>query len=78
MQILQTDRKLVSYIRDVYKQGDRVQLIRMKDEPQMARGLRGTVTKVDDIGQIHVNWDSGSTLALVLVEDDFVKIDKFN
>ncbi len=78
MQALTTDRELASYIRYVYKPGDRVRLIRMKGEPQMKMGLKGTVTRVDDIGQIHVDWDSGSTLALTLVEDEFVKIDNFS
>jgi len=36
----------------------------MNGETQMPFGLEGEVTHVDDIGQIHVNWDNGSTLAL--------------
>ena len=31
----------------------------------------GIVDFVDDIGQIHCNWNNGSTLALVPKVDDF-------
>ncbi|MGK7933368.1 MAG: DUF4314 domain-containing protein, partial [Microcystaceae cyanobacterium] len=34
-------------------------------------GDQGTVDHVDGIGQIHVFWDTGSTLALVPSEDEF-------
>lgn len=37
----------------------------------MAKGLEGTVEDVDDIGQIHVKWDSGSRLALIVGADLF-------
>ncbi len=39
----------------------------------MSYGLKGTVMSVDDIGQIHVNWENGSTLALT-EEDSFEKM----
>lgn len=37
-------------------------------------GTKGTVTYVDDMGQIGVNWDTGSSLALVPGEDSFSKV----
>ena len=37
-------------------------------------GTKGTVTYVDDMGQIGVNWDNGSGLSLVPGEDIFSKV----
>ena len=37
-------------------------------------GTRGTVDYVDDMGQIHMRWDNGRTLALVPGEDSFRKL----
>lgn len=39
-----------------------------------ASGMEGKVTGVDDIGQIHVEWENGSTLALNVEEDDFTVV----
>ncbi len=41
------------------------------DTARIKSGDLGTITSVDDIGQIHVIWDKGSTLALHHEEDDF-------
>lgn len=54
-----------------YTSGMRVRLISMSGEPQMYCGLEGTVRVVDDMGQIHVRWDNGSTLALNVDVDAF-------
>lgn len=63
----------VDRIREEYPPGSHVKLIEMKDEPQMPYGLKGTVMTIDDIGQIHVNWENGSMLALT-EEDRFEKM----
>lgn len=68
-----TDKEL-EYYRENYKRGTRIKLIEMAKEPQMPSGLLGTVTHVDSIGQIHMNWDNGSTLALVPGEDSFTTV----
>ena len=65
--------KDIEQIRLKYPPGSHVQLIEMKGEPQMPYGLKGTVMVIDDIGQIHVNWENGSTLALT-EEDHFEKL----
>lgn len=53
--------------------GKRVKLIKMEGEDpnRMFNGLEGTIIHIDDIGQIHVNWDNGSSLALNEDVDEF-------
>ena len=50
----------------------------MFNEPQMTHGLIGNVSHVDDVGQVHVNWSNGSTLALNVDLDNFEIYDKKN
>ena len=40
----------------------------------MESGLKGTVVYVDDIGQILVQWENGSSLSLIPGVDRFHKI----
>jgi len=48
----------------------RVELISMDDPyTKLKPGERGSVTGVDDIGTVFVNWDCGSTLGAALDED---------
>ena len=35
---------------------------------------RGTVTHVDDMGQLQMHWDNGQSLALIPEEDVFRKL----
>lgn len=58
-------------IKEKYKLGTKVKLIKMDGEPQMPSGMTGMVRYVDDANQIHVCWDNGSTLALVPEVDEF-------
>lgn len=52
-------------------QGARVELQYMDDVSAPPPGTKGTVMHVDALGQIHVNWDNGSQLALIPGEDVF-------
>lgn len=45
--------------------GMRVKLIYMEDLQAPAPGTEGTVRYVDDLGTLHVAWDTGSSLGLV-------------
>jgi hypothetical protein len=48
------------------QRGDRVKLMHMNDPyTKIAPGTLGTVTSVDSMGTVHVNWDDGSRLGLV-------------
>ena len=63
-------RHVVERNRRLFPPGTRVELVSMNDPyTKLKRGDRGTITAIDDIGTVHVNWDSGSTLGLVYGED---------
>jgi hypothetical protein len=69
------DRKIVDRIKTEYPAGTRVELLEMHDQYRvMPKGLKGTVSCVDDTGTIHVNWDNGSTLGVVYGEDRCRKV----
>ncbi len=61
----------IEAIKEKYTEGTQIVLKEMKGESQMPFGLKGTVKYVDDIGQIHMNWENGSSLALNYDEDSF-------
>lgn len=65
----------VEHLKKAYPKGTRVQLIEMEDPyTKLQPGERGTVMAVDDIGTVHVQWDSGSTLGLCYGVDRFCVI----
>ena len=64
-----TDRKIVDDLRERYPKGTRVELIRMEDIQAPPVGTKGTVTAVDDMGTIHVKWDTGSSLGIAYGAD---------
>ena len=60
-----------------YPKGTRIELINMNDPyAPVPSGTKGTVEFVDDMGQIHMKWDNGKTLALVPSEDRFIKVEE--
>ena len=62
----------VAYIKKQYPEGTRIVLNWMEDPfSPVAPGTCGTVQFVDDIGQIHMKWDNGRTLALIPGVDSF-------
>ena len=51
--------------------GRRVRLIRCDDPyTKLKPGDEGTVSMVDDLGTVHVNWDNGSTLGMSELDGD--------
>lgn len=64
----------VDVIKLEYPEGTRIQLDYMADPFAVPSGTCGTVTNVDDIGQIHMNWDNGSGLAINVDLDRFHKL----
>lgn len=69
------DRKKVEEIKNTYKTGMRIRLIKMDDIQAPPVGTEGTIIGVDDIGSILVRWDNGSSLH-VLVDEDALEIHK--
>jgi len=67
------NKNFISVIKKNYTKGTRVRTIQMNDPVGVPSGTKGTVTSVDDLGQIHVQWDTGSNLALVPNVDRFEK-----
>ena len=63
----------VARLRELYPEGTEIILKHMDDPQAPPSGTRGTVTSVDDIGQIH--W-TGSGLAINVDHDIFYRIDK--
>ena len=58
-------------IRRQYPVGTRIILNHMDDSQAPPPGTKGTVAYVDDIGQIGVKWDTGSSLSLIPGVDSF-------
>ena len=66
-------QKDVERLRQQYPKGTRLKLISMEDPQGVPEGTVGEVELVDDIGQIHVRWETGSGLALIPEVDRFQK-----
>ena len=50
--------------------GRRIRIIEMKGE-DFPRDMEGVITHVDDMSNIHVKWDNGSTLSVIPDEDQY-------
>lgn len=71
-------RKEIERIREKYPKGTPIHLHNMEGETAVPPGSRGIVDHVDDIGQIHMKWENGSSLALDTEEDRFDIITRQN
>ena len=62
---------------ETFPPGTRLELIEMHDDPRpIIPGTKGTVKSIDDICQIHVNWDDGRVLAVNDEVDTFRIIER--
>lgn len=69
------NKKAVERIRTEYPSGCRVELIFMDDPyTKLKPGDRGTVSCVDSIGTIFVDWDCGSGLGIAYGVDHIRKL----
>lgn len=57
-------REEVERIKEKYPKGTPIRLYSMEGEHTVPPGSRGVVDHVDDIGQIHMKWENGSSLAV--------------
>lgn len=69
-----SEEQRIRALKEEYPKGTRIHLVSMKDCQALAPGTEGTVDHIDDIGTIHVNWDNGSTLGLIIGDDLFWKL----
>lgn len=66
-------REQVERLRRQYPAGTRITLYSMDDPQAPPPGTKGTVSYVDDMGLIGIEWDNGSALSLVPGVDSFSK-----
>ena len=67
-------RGRIEFYKEHYPRGTRVQLDSMGDDPRpIPDGTKGTVSFVDDIGTVFVNFDNGRSLGICLEVDSFHK-----
>ena len=59
-----------------YPIATRVRLIQMDDYQAPISGTLGTINNIDDIGDLMVSWDDGSSLKLIVGIDAFEVIGK--
>lgn len=64
----------VNLIKELYPEGTKIKLEFMDDVQSPPIGTVGEVVCVDSIGQIHMKWENGSSLALNVDVDKFQKI----
>lgn len=65
----------VNELKLMFPMGTKIELIHMDDKQAPPPGTRGIVTSVDDLGTIHISWQTGSTLGLVYGVDKFKVIE---
>ena len=58
-------KEVVQALRERYPSGTTVELISMEDAYAPPAGTRGKVIAVDNMGTVHVAWDTGSSLGLI-------------
>lgn len=65
----------IEFYKEHYPAGTRIMLDSMGDDPlPVPNGTKGTVTVVDDIGTVFVNFDNGRSLGICPEVDSFHKI----
>lgn len=75
MESLKSMQRMAQYYKETYPPGTRIELLSMEDPyDPVPSGTKGTVSFVDDLGQLHMKWDNGRTLALVPSQDQFHKL----
>ncbi|MBM6202802.1 DUF4314 domain-containing protein [Staphylococcus epidermidis] len=77
MMMCHLNQNQVNLLKYFYPKNTRVEIIKIDDSyTQLKPGDQGSVKCVDDIGQIHVNWDNKESLALIYGHDEFITINK--
>ncbi len=71
---MQPSAETILKLRNRFPKGARVRLISMDDPQASPAGTEGEVIMTDDIGSVHVAWDTGSTLGAVYGVDEIVPL----
>ena len=58
-------------IKEKYIEGTKIELIKMYDIQAPLPKTRGFIESVDDKGTLHIRWENGSSLGLVVGVDEF-------
>ena len=64
------NKKRIEVLKLQYPKGCTVELVHMDDEQAPPKGTKGVVIQVDDIGTMHVAWETGSTLGIIPSVDE--------
>ncbi len=68
-------RELVERMQEKYPPGTRVEVVSLcNEEEHLKPGMKGTVVAVDDQPALLVDWDNGSSLSLLIGQDQFAVI----
>lgn len=68
--------KAVNYLRSLFPKGTVLVLDYMDDIQASEPGTKGVVEVIDDMGTIHVKWETASSLGLIPHVDRFHKINE--
>lgn len=63
-------RSEIEQLKQIYREELRIRLLKMDDSQAPPIGTQGTVSGVDDIGSVMVEWDTGSRLKVLLDQDE--------
>lgn len=69
------DKETLKKLKEKYKKGTRVKLIKMDDASAPKVGSIGTILDVDDIGSIIVCWENGQVLNVLFGIDEVMILD---
>lgn len=64
-------REQIAALRERYPRETRVELLAMGDPQAPPIGTMGEILGVDDVGQLLVRWETGSSLSLIPGVDSF-------
>ena len=68
-------RNFVERMQEKYPPGTRVEVVSLcNEEEHLKPGMKGTVVGVDDQPALLVDWDNGSSLSLLIGQDQFAVI----
>ena len=71
MNVKEHTQEEIKEIKAKYIVGTKIELIKMDDSQAPLPGTKGIIENIDDIGTLHIRWENGSSLGLVVGVDEF-------